>query len=105
MPNDGQYAQGFPVEDYAGWCLALHVPCCYDACLEPPNPEYLRIHASFAQVLHLSGAAELLEELRRDAERMEMLHLNGHVDFGLALASHLAALCGGGVYGKPQHVY
>ncbi|KAJ6530738.1 hypothetical protein B0H19DRAFT_1191955 [Mycena capillaripes] len=72
---------------------------------EPPNPEYLRIHAAFAQVLNLSGAADFLQELRRDAERMEMLHLDGRVDFGVALASQLAALCGGGVYGKPQHVY
>jgi hypothetical protein len=56
-------------------------------------------------VLNLSGAADFLQELRRDAERMEMLHLDGRVDFGVALASQLAALCGGGVCGKPQHVY
>ncbi|KAJ7242608.1 hypothetical protein B0H12DRAFT_848942 [Mycena haematopus] len=64
---------------------------------EPPNPEYLKVHAAFAQVLHLSGAAEFLEELRRDAEHMEMLYLDGQVDFGVALASQLAVLCGGGV--------
>ncbi|KAJ6587766.1 hypothetical protein B0H10DRAFT_2093598 [Mycena sp. CBHHK59/15] len=73
---------------------------------EPPNPEYLRIHAAFAQVLHLSGAAEYLEELHRDAGRMEMLHLDGRVDFGQALASQLAVLWGGGgVYSRPQYAY
>ncbi|KAJ7888739.1 hypothetical protein B0H13DRAFT_1888345 [Mycena leptocephala] len=28
MSNYGQDAQGLLVEDYAGWCLALHVLCC-----------------------------------------------------------------------------
>lgn len=63
---------------------------------DPPNPEYLRIHAAFAQVLHLSGAAEYLEHLRSDAERMVMLHSDGKADFGEALASQLAVLGGSG---------
>ncbi|KAJ7053913.1 hypothetical protein C8F01DRAFT_1165290 [Mycena amicta] len=61
----------------------------------PPNPEFLRIHAAFAKVLHLSGAGIHLEDLQRDAERMEMLHLEGLADFGQALNSKLVLLSGG----------
>ncbi|KAJ7049609.1 hypothetical protein C8F01DRAFT_1182500 [Mycena amicta] len=61
----------------------------------PPNPEFLRIHAAFAKVLHLSGAVIHLEDLQRDAERMEMLHLDGLADFGQALNSKLVLLSGG----------
>ncbi|KAH9020420.1 hypothetical protein EDB84DRAFT_567917 [Lactarius hengduanensis] len=32
--------------------------------VEPPNPEYLKIHAAFAKVLHLCGAAEYIERLK-----------------------------------------
>ncbi|KAJ7622994.1 hypothetical protein B0H17DRAFT_1112146 [Mycena rosella] len=72
---------------------------------EPPKPEYLQIHAAFAKVLHLSGAAAHLQDLQRDAERMEMLHLDGLADFGQALTSKLAVLSGGAVYIKPQYAY
>ncbi len=29
--------------------------------VDPPNPDFLRIHAAFAKVLHLSGAAGRFE--------------------------------------------
>ncbi|KAJ7494194.1 hypothetical protein FB451DRAFT_1360706, partial [Mycena latifolia] len=41
---DGQYAQGSPVEEYAGLCLALHVPRCVGAIASPDrlisSPQY-----------------------------------------------------------------
>ncbi|KAJ7053922.1 hypothetical protein C8F01DRAFT_1165324 [Mycena amicta] len=61
----------------------------------PPNPEFVRIHAAFAKVLNLSGAAAYMEDLERDAERMERLHLDGLADFGQALNSKLLLLSGG----------
>lgn len=33
-----------------------------DSGVAPPNPEFLRIHAAFAKVLHLSGAASFIEK-------------------------------------------
>ncbi|KAF8139128.1 hypothetical protein K438DRAFT_2030775 [Mycena galopus ATCC 62051] len=55
--------------------------------LEPPNADYLMIHAAFARVLHLCGAAEYMEDIRRDAERVDMRYSDGQTDFGQALPS------------------
>ena len=55
-----------------------------------PNVDYLRIHAAFARVLHLCGAADHVEQMHRDAERMNMLLLDGKMDFGEVLALQLA---------------
>ncbi|KAF8129390.1 hypothetical protein K438DRAFT_2032529 [Mycena galopus ATCC 62051] len=64
--------------------------------LEPPNPDYFMIHAAFARVLHLCGAAEYMKDIRRDAERVDMLYSDGQMDFGQALASRLAGLWNSG---------
>ena len=45
--------------------------------VEPPNPEYLKVHAAFAKVLHLCGATEYIENVERDAEMEGTLRLNG----------------------------
>ncbi|KAF8129394.1 hypothetical protein K438DRAFT_1789181 [Mycena galopus ATCC 62051] len=45
--------------------------------LEPPNPDYFMIHAVFARGLHLCGAAEYMEDIRRDAERVDLLYSDG----------------------------
>ena len=45
--------------------------------VEPPNPKYLKVHAAFAKVLHLCGAAEYIENVERDAEMEGNLRLNG----------------------------
>lgn len=45
--------------------------------VEPPNPEYLKVHAAFAKVLHLCGAAEYIENVERDAEMEGTLRLDG----------------------------
>jgi len=60
--------------------------------VEPPNPEYLKVHAAFAKVLHLCGAADYIESVERDAEIRGTLRLNGETDFGSYLQSRLAVV-------------
>ncbi|KAF9531568.1 hypothetical protein CPB83DRAFT_833263 [Crepidotus variabilis] len=55
----------------------------------PPDPEFLRIHAAFAKVLHLSGAASYYEDVERSAREEGTLRLDGKTDFGLLLRSRL----------------
>jgi hypothetical protein len=57
--------------------------------VEPPNPDYLKVHAAFAKVLHLCGAAEYIEKVDRDAEMEGTLRMNGETDFGSYLRSKL----------------
>jgi hypothetical protein len=59
---------------------------------EPPNPIFLGVHAAFAKVLNLCGAAEYLESVERKAEDNATLHLNRERDFGLLLRYKLTAL-------------
>ena len=42
-----------------------------------PNPKYLRIRAACCRVADLSGAAEYLEEVDRDKERIAVLANDG----------------------------
>jgi hypothetical protein len=60
-----------------------------ESSIEPPSPEYLKVHAAFAKVLHLCGAAEYIESVERDAEMEGTLRLNGETDFGSYLQSRL----------------
>ncbi|KAH9171032.1 hypothetical protein EDB89DRAFT_1973706 [Lactarius sanguifluus] len=57
--------------------------------VEPPNPEYLKIHAAFAKVLHLCGAAEYIESVERDAETEGTLRMDGETDFASYLRSKI----------------
>jgi len=61
-----------------------------ESSVEPPNPDYLKVHAAFAKVLHLCGAAEYIESVERDAEMKGTLRLNGETDFASYLRSKLA---------------
>jgi len=63
-----------------------------ESSVEPPNPDYLRVHAAFAKVLHLCGAAEYMESVERDAEMEGTLRLNGETDFASYLLSKLAII-------------
>ena len=63
-----------------------------ESSVEPPNPDFLKVHAAFAKVLHLSGASEYIESIERDAEMEGTLRLNGETDFGSYLRSKLAVL-------------
>lgn len=60
--------------------------------VEPPNPDYLKVHAALAKVLHLCGAAEYIERVERDAEMEGTLRLNGETDFESYLRSKLVVL-------------
>ncbi|KAJ7434250.1 hypothetical protein B0H11DRAFT_2296353 [Mycena galericulata] len=57
--------------------------------VEPPDPEFLRVHAAFAKVLNLCGAAEYIEIVERDAESTTTLRIDGTTDFGTLLMSRL----------------
>ena len=63
-----------------------------ESSIEPPNPQYLKVHAAFAKVLHISGAAEYVESIERDAEMEGTLRLNGETDFGSYLRSKFVVL-------------
>ena len=42
-----------------------------------PNPDLIALHAACARVAHMSGAAEYLDRLERDAEEMTVLASDG----------------------------
>ncbi|KAH9059036.1 hypothetical protein EDB87DRAFT_836873 [Lactarius vividus] len=67
----------------------VEFPTLEESSIEPPNPEYLKVHAAFANVLHLCGAAEYIDSVERDAEMEGTLRLNGETDFGSYLQSKL----------------
>ena len=58
--------------------------------VEPPNPDYLKVHAAFTKVLHLCGAADYMQKVEADAEMEGTLRMNGETDFGSNLQSKLA---------------
>ena len=45
--------------------------------LPVPSPEWLALHAACAKVAHLSGAAEYIETILRDAEETTVLAADG----------------------------
>ncbi|KAH9920956.1 uncharacterized protein B0H18DRAFT_1022933 [Fomitopsis serialis] len=60
--------------------------------IEAPDPELLRIHAAFAQVLHLCGAADFMNEHYRFDEGDVTLFMHPTEDFGRQLSARLAVL-------------
>ena len=60
--------------------------------VEPPNPDYLQVHAAFAKVLHLCGAAEYIEKVDWDARMERTLRMNGETDFSSYLRPKLAII-------------
>ncbi|KAH9011480.1 hypothetical protein EDB85DRAFT_1117299 [Lactarius pseudohatsudake] len=64
-------------------------PTLEESSVEPPNPDYLRVHAAFAKVLHLCGAAQYMDGVELDAEMEGTLRPNGETDFGSYLQSKL----------------
>ncbi|KAH9168291.1 hypothetical protein EDB89DRAFT_2074117 [Lactarius sanguifluus] len=62
-----------------------------ESSVEPPNPDYLNVHAAFAKVLHLCGVAQYMESVDFEAEMEGTLRLNGETDFGSYLQSKLAS--------------
>ena len=42
-----------------------------------PSPEYLKIHAAYAKVAHLSGAGEHIDKVLRELEHTKVLSNDG----------------------------
>jgi hypothetical protein len=68
----------------------VEFPTLEESNVEPPNPAYLKVHAAFAKVLHLSGAAQYIESVERNAEMEGTLRLDGKTDFASYLQSKIA---------------
>ncbi|KAH8995216.1 hypothetical protein EDB86DRAFT_2829534 [Lactarius hatsudake] len=69
----------------------VEFPTREESSVEPPNPDYLKVHAAFAKVLHLCGVAQYMESVDYEAEMEGTLRLNGETDFGSYLQSKLAS--------------
>jgi hypothetical protein len=67
----------------------VEFPTLEESTVEPPNPAYLKVHAAFAKVLHLSGAAQYIGRVERDAEMEGTLRLDGKTDFASYLQSKI----------------
>jgi len=61
-----------------------------ESSVEPPNPDYLKVHAAFAKVLNICGAVDYMGMVERDAEMEGTLSLDGETDFASYLMSKLA---------------
>ncbi|KAH9026718.1 hypothetical protein EDB83DRAFT_1926692 [Lactarius deliciosus] len=83
MSQDGRFlTNGSREED-------VEFPTLEESSVEPPNPDYLKVHAAFAKVLHLCGAAQYMDGVELDAEMEGTLRPNGETDFGSYLQSKL----------------
>ena len=60
--------------------------------IEPPDPQFLELHAAFAKVLHLSGAADYFEDIESEVEDSGTLCPGGESNIGAILFSRLAAI-------------
>ncbi|KAH9012724.1 hypothetical protein EDB85DRAFT_1900150 [Lactarius pseudohatsudake] len=69
----------------------VEFPTREESSVEPPNPDYLKVHAAFAKVLHLCGVAQYMDSVDFEAEMEGTLRLNGETDFGSYLQSKLAS--------------
>jgi hypothetical protein len=55
----------------------VEFPTQEESSVEPPNPDYLKVHAAFAKVLNLCGAVEYIQRVEMHAEKQMVLHLTG----------------------------
>jgi len=60
-----------------------------------PDPELIALHAACARVAHMSGAAEYLDILERDAEEMAVLASDGSSAYLLRGLLSLVPACVG----------
>ncbi|KAH9051153.1 hypothetical protein EDB83DRAFT_2627678 [Lactarius deliciosus] len=68
----------------------VEFPTVEESFVEPPNPEYLKVHAAFAKVLNICGAIDLLEMDESDDEMDATLCLNDETESASYLLSGLA---------------
>jgi hypothetical protein len=63
---------------------------------DPPSPDFFAIHRAIGQILHLSGAGQVIEEILRDLE-VHLLRADGSTPVGdyvnLRLGGWVAAAC------------
>ncbi len=60
--------------------------------VDPPNPDYLRVHVAIAKVLYLSEAADHMQSVVWEVEYEGALSPNGETDFATYLWSKLLTL-------------
>ena len=62
----------------------------HESGVNPPDPEFIKIHAAFARVLYKSGAGQYFNKVEYDAEELGELSTDGKSDLGLLLINRLA---------------
>ena len=67
----------------------VEFPTLEESSVEPPNPEYLKVHAAFCKVLHLCGAADYVASVEMDADIEGTLRPDGETDFASYLQSKM----------------
>ena len=83
------------IQPYMRLSNALHqvdveFPTLEESTVEPLNLAYLKVHASFAKVLHLSDVAECIASVERDVKVEDTLRPDGEKDFASYLRSKIA---------------
>ncbi|KAH9003344.1 hypothetical protein EDB86DRAFT_2826509 [Lactarius hatsudake] len=68
----------------------VEFPTVEESFVEPPNPEYLKVHAAFAKVLNVCGAIDLLVTDESDDEMDATSLLNGGTESASYIFSELA---------------
>jgi hypothetical protein len=58
----------------------VEFPTLEESSVEPPNPDFLKIHAAFCKALHLCGAADYVESVEMDADIEGTLRPDGETD-------------------------
>ncbi|KIM73234.1 hypothetical protein PILCRDRAFT_731746 [Piloderma croceum F 1598] len=64
---------------YAAYTMGIQNPITFptNGSLPAPDPRYLKLHAACAQVAHLSGAGEYIDNILRDMETTRVLAKDG----------------------------
>ena len=70
--------------------MVVQFPTLEQSSIEPPNPDYLKVHAAFAKVLNLCGAVMYGFRVEDEAEMDGTLQPNGEMDFASKFLSKLA---------------
>lgn len=63
-----------------------------ESSVEHPNPDYLKVHAAFAKLLHLCGAVLYVDGVELEAQMDGPLCPNGEMDCASKLLSKLAII-------------
>jgi hypothetical protein len=61
--------------------LDVEFPTREESSVEPPNPDYLKVHAAFARVLNLCGAVDYITRVELKAKEEGALDSDGFASF------------------------